>query len=170
MSRIEEQQLLTLIERYETASLAVTRRMAALLRDTLAADLTLDQYNILRYIKQRRGCTSSELSDAYCVGKSAITAIINRMVQKGLIRRTQDRKDRRVTRLSLTREGERLCEALTGRIQDILSRYLSNFSQEEAAAFIGTFEKLARLLDPSNEGREGAGAGTETARQNRNLT
>lgn len=169
MCRIEQHQLKSLIERYETASLAVTRRMAALLRDTLAADLTLDQYNILRYINRRRSCTSSELSDAYCVGKSAITAIINRLARKGLIRRTPDRKDRRVTRLSLTREGERLCEALTDRIQHILSRYLGHFTREEATAFIGTFEKLARLLETSDDGRESAGNKAEAARENGHL-
>lgn len=161
MHRIEQDQLKSLIERYETASLAVTRRMTALLRDTLAADLTLDQYNILRYIHRRRSCTSTELADVYCVGKSAITAIINRLVRKGLIRRATDRKDRRVTRLSLTPEGVRLCEALTDRIRSILSRYLGHFTLEEAAAFVGTFEKLARLLETSDNARECVGKAAE---------
>jgi len=147
MDAIREDQLGSLIERYERAALVVTRRMAAIFRYTIAGDLTLDQYNIIRYINLRRSCTSTELSETYCVGKSAITAIVDRLAEKGLIRRTQDQSDRRVIFLSLTRKGERLCETLTGRIQRVVSRYLSHFTGEEVSTFIGTFEKLAHLLE-----------------------
>jgi DNA-binding MarR family transcriptional regulator len=148
---VREEQLGSLIDRYERATLVVTRRMAALLRDTIAGDLTLDQYNIIRHINRRRMCTATELSEIYCVGKSAITAIADRLAEKGLIRRTPDRNDRRVIFLSLTQKGEQLCETLSGRIQQVLSRYLSHFTTEEVSTFIGTFEKLARLLEKAEE-------------------
>jgi len=170
MDAVREDRLESLIERYERAMLVVTRRMSALFRNTIAGDLTLDQYNIIRHINLRRSCTSTELSETYCVGKSAITAIVDRLAEKGLIRRTQDQSDRRVIFLSLTRKGDRLCKTLTERIQSVVSRYLSHFTMEEVSTFIGTFEKLARLLETADETgedpvRKGAAAAGRSGRK-----
>ena len=154
--KIDKERLSSFIDRYEEAMFHVTRRVNAATRDSLPAELTLEQYTVIRYIYKRGRCTSSELADVFCIGKSSVTAIINRLSDKRLIERLPDEKDRRVTFLKLTPEGERIAETLTERIQELLSRYLQHFSEEEARAFIGTFEKFARLLiETQQPGLEG---------------
>ncbi|WNQ11363.1 MarR family transcriptional regulator [Paenibacillus aurantius] len=135
-----------LIERYERATFVVNRRLNAMIKERMEEELTLDQYSTIRYIRGRGSCTSSELADSFCVGKSSITAIVNRLADKDLIRRLPDEKDRRVTYLTLTEEGERLAQAGEEKIQELLSGYLQHFDEEEARQFIQTYEKLARVL------------------------
>jgi DNA-binding MarR family transcriptional regulator len=136
-----------LIRRYENASFMVERRFNAMLRETMSGELTADQYSVMRFIQDRGRCTSSELSDLFCVGKSSITAIITRLSDKKLIRRIPDEKDRRVTYLSLTEEGEALTNRIGQMIHELLSKYLQHFDASEAEAFIRTYEKLARMLE-----------------------
>ncbi|MEK0313529.1 MarR family winged helix-turn-helix transcriptional regulator [Cohnella sp. 56] len=135
-----------IIERYKSAMFTVNRRITALLRDEMPGDLTLDQFAIIEYVGSRDQCTSTELADAFCVGKSSITAIVSRLVDKELLVRVPDGKDRRVTYLRLTEEGERLVAELDGRIGDVLSTYVGAFDESEADQFIETYEKLARVV------------------------
>lgn len=91
-----------LIDRYVTTSFRVHKKAEALVKGQIGNELTNDQHYILRYIFHSGRCTSTELADVFEVNKSAITAIINRMVDKGLIERTRDMADRRVIYLTMT--------------------------------------------------------------------
>ena len=142
-----------LINRYEAAHFTVYRRLGALIKEQMDGSMTIDQYSVIKYIRERGRCTSSELAEMFCVGKSSITAIISRLFDKRLIQRKADEKDRRVTYLSLTSEGEQLAETLEGKIQRMLSSIMNHFHEQEARAFIETYEKLARVLaQPDGKG------------------
>lgn len=143
---MNEEMLKQIITRYENASFIVNRRLNALLRDLVPVELTVDQVFVLRYLSTHNRCTSSELADTFCVGKSSITAIITRLFDKRLIRRIPDDKDRRVTYLELTDEGKRATGEMERKIQLLLTRYIAQFDEPEGEAFIATYEKLARVL------------------------
>jgi Transcriptional regulators len=148
---LKEEQLKELIRRYETANFIVERRMGAMLRDLLPESLTVDQLATMRFLRRSGVSTSSELSEIFCVGKSSITAIITRLSDKDLIRRLPGEKDRRVIHLALTEKGEALCDIMETRIQERLAKFIQHFREEEAIAFIETFEKLARELTKPQE-------------------
>jgi DNA-binding MarR family transcriptional regulator len=135
-----------IIDRYEAANFVVNRRLNAMIRELMPHDLTVDQFTVMRYLRTRDRSTSSELADIFCVGKSSITAIINRLFGKNLIKRLPDEKDRRVIYLALTDEGNKLCDGMEEKIQVLLAKYIKHFDEQEALNFITTFEKLAKEM------------------------
>lgn len=135
-----------IIARYEGANFLVNRRLNAMIREQLPNELTLDQFATLRYIRSQEKSTSSELADIFCVGRSSITAIINRLFDKKLIQRMQGEKDRRVTYLTLTEEGKQMNDKMEEKIHEILSHFIQYFDEQEALTFIETFEKLAKVM------------------------
>lgn len=141
-----KQQSKELIDRYVTASSTVMKRLNYEITKVVQDDMTVDQYQIMYYINAQMKCTSTELADAFCVGKSSITAIVTRLVDRGLIDRTRDEDDRRVVYLSLTELGLRLYDKADRKVQEMVSSYLIHFNQDEVESFINTFEKLARLM------------------------
>ncbi|OXM13223.1 MarR family winged helix-turn-helix transcriptional regulator [Paenibacillus herberti] len=143
---MDNAQLKPIIERYEAASFSVTRRFNALVQDKLPADMTREQVSMIRYLSLNVVSTSSELAQAFCVGKSSITSIITKLVDKNLIYRKPDQQDRRVTHLVLTEEGKRVAEEFGQLISDTIGHYISDFSDEDAIQFIETFEALAARL------------------------
>jgi DNA-binding MarR family transcriptional regulator len=140
-----------LIERYLSVSFIVMRKAAALVKCELDEDMTNDQYYLLRYIKKKAKCTSTELASMFGVNKSAITAMTNRLVEKGLIQRTRDQNDRRVVYLTLTERGDEWITETEEKIHKLVESFITKFSEEEIEAFIQTYEKLAHIL----QGMEG---------------
>ncbi|MFX3636452.1 MAG: MarR family winged helix-turn-helix transcriptional regulator [Candidatus Pristimantibacillus sp.] len=140
-----------IVARYEAAHFTVNRKLTAMMRELMPEGLTVDQYMTLRYMRNNEECTSSELADIFCVGKSSITAIITRLVDKQLIVRVPDDKDRRVTFLKLTEEGKEMSDVLEVEIQKLIGTFLCHFDEQEAHTFLNTFEKLALVMGSSTE-------------------
>jgi MarR family transcriptional regulator, 2-MHQ and catechol-resistance regulon repressor len=73
--------------------------------------LTGAQLNILNLLGEAGGTmTQAIMSERVLIGKSSLSLVINRMVQRGFIRRQVFRKDRRRVILRLTAPGRRLWE------------------------------------------------------------
>jgi DNA-binding MarR family transcriptional regulator len=136
-----------LIERYVSVSFQVTKKAGALIKEKIGDELTNDQLYFLKYIKQHGECTSSELAEAFDVNKSAITAIVNRMADRGLIQRRSDENDRRVIFLTLTTEGLELHKKSQEKVHHLVKSFITQFEEAEINNFIKTYEKLALILD-----------------------
>ncbi|MGN7457804.1 MarR family winged helix-turn-helix transcriptional regulator [Paenibacillus pasadenensis] len=143
---MQETKLKEIIERYERASSQVNRRFGALIQNKLPEGITQEQFGIIRYLSAHPDSTSTELADTFCVGKSSITSITTKLVDKKLVRRRPDDRDRRVTYLSLTEEGRLVAEQAGKVIGETLGAYISRFTEEEAMQFIEMFEDLAARL------------------------
>ncbi|MCL6573676.1 MAG: MarR family transcriptional regulator [Bacillus sp. (in: Bacteria)] len=136
-----------LIDRYVSVSFQVHRKAEALIKGQISDDLTNDQHYILRYIYQSGECTSSKLAEAFEVNKSAITATINRMVDRGLIQRTRDDNDRRVVYLTLSDKGNELYQNAHEKVQLLVESIITQFEETEIKTFINTYEKLGKVLN-----------------------
>lgn len=139
-----------LVDRYIAVSFSVEKKAASLVKNQIGSDLTNDQHFTLRYINQVGSCTSSELAEVFDVKKSAITAMITRMWEKGLIQRTRDENDRRVVYLTLTEKGNELYIKAEEKIHNLVESLINRFDQAEIQQFIETFEKLDKVLSQSN--------------------
>ncbi|MFC6651325.1 MarR family winged helix-turn-helix transcriptional regulator [Paenibacillus rhizoplanae] len=134
------------INRYVDAYMVVTRQINARLRDIFGEGLTTDQFLILRLISGQEKCTSTYLAEAVAVGKSSITAIINRLDEAGMIQRTRDENDRRQVYLTMTEYGESVYKTSEKQMQQVISPYLFHFEDDNIELFITMFEKLAFLM------------------------
>ncbi|TCN26844.1 MarR family winged helix-turn-helix transcriptional regulator [Mesobacillus foraminis] len=145
---MREKHIAELVDRYISVSFSVTKKAEALIKEQIGndGDLTNDQHYTLRYMHRAGSCTSSELAEVFEVKKSAITAIINRMWEKGLIQRTRDENDRRVVYLTLTDKGKELYLKTEERITRLVKSFITSFDQEEIEQFIKTYEKLNEIL------------------------
>ncbi|MDR7077627.1 DNA-binding MarR family transcriptional regulator [Neobacillus niacini] len=135
-----------LINRYVSVSFEVNKKAASLIKCQIGEDLTIDQHYILGYIQRSSECTSTELAEAFEVNKSAITAIINRLVERGIIQRTRDENDRRVVYLTLTEKGKELHHKTQEKVHLLVESFITQFDEKEITNFINTYEKLALIL------------------------
>lgn len=87
------------------------------------------------------------MAEAFDVNKSAITAIINRMVDRGFIQRTRDENDRRVVYLTLTKKGIEIHHKTIEKVHHLVASIITRFEEDEITNFIETYEKLDLILD-----------------------
>ncbi|GAM14291.1 MarR family winged helix-turn-helix transcriptional regulator [Mesobacillus selenatarsenatis] len=135
-----------LVDHYIHVSFSVNKIAEGMIKEEISSDLTNDQHYTLRYINKVGTCTSSELAEVFDVKKSAITAIITRLWEKGLILRTRDENDRRLVHLSLTEEGDELFRKTEERIQALVGSFIEKFDQDEIVQFLKTYDKLNEIL------------------------
>lgn len=76
-----------------------------------------------------------ELSDIFQVGRSLITAELQRLTDAGLITSRPGETDRRRTELALTPEGEAASEQIRQDISTIVRRNLAAYSAEDVIKF-----------------------------------
>lgn len=134
------------MDQYLSVSFLVLKRAVSLIKAQLDQDVTAEQFFMLRYIERAGRCTATHLSEAFEVNKSAITAMTNRLVEKGFLMRLGDPKDRRVVYLALSPEGMEWLKLAEEKIFQLVDSVLSHFAPQEIRQFIQTYEKLAVLL------------------------
>ncbi|KHD86640.1 MarR family winged helix-turn-helix transcriptional regulator [Heyndrickxia ginsengihumi] len=110
-------------------------------------ELTYDQVNTLRYIYQKQSITSTELAQWLNVNKSAISALLNRLDEKELIKRDRSDQDRRIVHLSLTNKGTQLFEDCYQKINLLVQDLIGSFDEEELCQYMKTFKKIDQLLE-----------------------
>ena len=71
--------------------------------------LSPSQFNVLSLLQDRAaGYTQSELSRQLIMHRSNVTGLIDRLEQRGLVRRADSATDRRAYRVALTSAGHKL--------------------------------------------------------------
>jgi DNA-binding MarR family transcriptional regulator len=105
-------------------------------------DLTGVQWGPLLIIHYGIGSTAAEIARWGCVDTGAVTRMLDRLEAKGLVRRTPCPDDRRVMKLALTPEGERLCREIPFGLARVANQLLRGFSPEEFETLKGFLRRM----------------------------
>lgn len=97
----------------------------------------------LLFIAENPECTASDVSTYLRVVPTTATAILDRLVQKGLINRTRTEKNRRIVLLNLTDLGTTVTEALIKEQHNHCLAMLEKLTKEEQKAFVAMMKKIA---------------------------
>ncbi|HVL57117.1 MAG TPA: MarR family transcriptional regulator [Burkholderiaceae bacterium] len=87
----------------------------------------------------RGGSTAAELAQALAIDGGAMVRMLDRLEAKRLIRRERSQQDRRVIRLALTPEGQRVVREVPAVLAEVNNEHLAGFSAAE-------LDVLKRLL------------------------
>ena len=126
--------------------LAVTRT-ARRLRQEAGTDLSPSLTAALATIERHGPLTPSRLADLERVQRPTATRMVARLEERGLLVRTTDPADGRVSLVSLSPEGRTLLTSVRGRKNAYLARRLRGLSDEEIADLERAAAILERLLE-----------------------
>ena len=88
-----------------------------------------------------------EFSKTLDVPLSTATRIIDGLVDGGIAQRVADPEDRRVVRVTLTQEGQKLYQIMNEHMQDRIDEVLGNFTDAERKQLKHLLLKIAGNLD-----------------------
>jgi DNA-binding MarR family transcriptional regulator len=108
-------------------------------------DLTASQASALASIARRGPLTVGELAKAEQVSSPMITKIAKALEDEGLVTRTVDPADKRVTQLAITKEGQRRLERSRSRKNAWLARQFDALAPEELEAINAVIPVLERI-------------------------
>ncbi|MFY9941518.1 MAG: MarR family transcriptional regulator [Desulfobacterales bacterium] len=109
--------------------------------------LTSPQSGVLRALFTQGPLSSTELSRRLFVTPSNITGIIDRLEKKGLVERLPKARDRRVTMITLTPQGQVRSHSLPDPIEKKLISGLGELQDSAVEDLSDTMRRLITLLD-----------------------
>ncbi len=109
-------------------------------------NITPPQFVALQWLWENGDLTIGELSTKMFLACSTTTDLIDRMEKNKLVIRVKDPLDRRVVRIHLLDEGERIIEEVIEKRQNYLTDMIVNFDQEELNALEKSLIKLQQEM------------------------
>jgi DNA-binding MarR family transcriptional regulator len=86
--------------------------------------------------------TMNELSLALSVDNSTMTRMVDQLVERKLLSRKADKKDRRVVRIGLTAEGKKLHKDITNALFNFYQAALEEIQDEELTTILQSLKRL----------------------------
>jgi DNA-binding MarR family transcriptional regulator len=121
------------------------RDILALCEDSIFAEygITTEQFGVLAAIKSRGGSLRpTDLASILERSTNSVSMLVDRMVKAGQVRRTRDRIDRRVVRVTLTSKGMNAIERAIPEGWDFIQKILSPLSYKDKHALAGMLETV----------------------------
>jgi len=143
--------------------------VARLMRTTFdrrvkALGLTRSQWWVLNHLFRNDGATQSELADILEVEKATLGRLLDRMEQKGWVRREGHAGDRRAKRVFLTEEVEPAIKTMRAAAAEVRREALAGLSAPQQEQFVDALlamkANLTRLdgVRPENGATPGSAA------------
>jgi len=126
-----------------TASRVLVAIAARSLAD-VAEEVTLTQYRSLVVLASRGPQSVAALAEELGVTPSTASRLCDRLVRKSLVRRREDRRDRRAVRLALTPAGRALVDAVTERRRTEIARLLDGIPEDAQRSMVQALRALAQ--------------------------
>jgi MarR family 2-MHQ and catechol resistance regulon transcriptional repressor len=105
--------------------------------------LTVEQWRLLAHLKYYgHPLKPSELAVTLDRSSNSVSMLVDRMVKAGLVKRTRDRKDRRMVHVWLTSKGEKAVEPATPEGWKLIQRILSPLSSEDKQVLADLLETV----------------------------
>lgn len=106
-------------------------------------DVTPVQYGVLKCLWDEDSQPPKQIAKALRLDSSTITGILDRMENKGLIKRTPYSDDRRTLKVVITNDGLKLQKQIEKVIEDTNKHFLQTFSNEEQSQLKQFLELIA---------------------------
>ena len=137
----------TIVSAYDAMSHAIN----PLVRLKLGIDLTLAQFKVLMGFELQGRYTMTDLRRENAVTVSTMTSMVDRMTQNNMLKREQDRNDRRIVLVSLTSKGKKVLNRLLYARRKVLESFLYTLDENEVKRFSRAMNDAAYFLSRARE-------------------
>jgi MarR family transcriptional regulator, temperature-dependent positive regulator of motility len=104
-------------------------------------DLTPVQYAALAAVSSNPGTDQVTLAGLIAYDRTTITGVVDRLVQKGLLARHENSRDRRARELKITDAGRRTLRGMTPAVEAAQQIMLRGLTEKEAKELIRLLQK-----------------------------
>jgi len=108
--------------------------------------LTVPQADVLFTLGNTAGLSFKEIGESTLITKGTLTGVVDRLEDKGLMKRRVSSEDRRVTKVVLTKKGMRLFEEVFPRQVNYIKKRFDLLSKAELAEIKKSLNRLHTIF------------------------
>ena len=112
------------------ASTAIARRLQKKFNDS-GTNLTIEQWSVLYHLWKQDGVSQQELCNATFRDKPSITRLVDNLEKLNLVKRVASENDRRINKIFLTRQAQKLQEQTMELAEETLNEALNTVPTEK---------------------------------------
>ncbi|NLG84300.1 MAG: winged helix-turn-helix transcriptional regulator [Firmicutes bacterium] len=128
----------------------IMRTIRAQMRLNREADLSVPQFRALNFIRRHRDASLSAIADHLGLALPSVSKLVDGLVAKGLVTRSDNRHDRRRLALGLTPAGQAVLASARVATLSYLANALANLSPEELRRIVTVMETLKTIFGSSD--------------------
>jgi len=139
--------------------LTAIKRIVSLIKQNFERDfkkmhVTQSQILVMRVLNQYGDMKISDISRELDLSNSTVSGIIDRLVEKKIVKRKRSEEDRRIVMISLAEEYRQPVKKQLNLFANKMRRALSTTTEEDLDSIMQGLEKLERILEESQEYKE----------------
>ena len=124
------------------------KKLFAQIIEGIDLPVTPSHIYLLNYLKNQHECMMTDISNYLGVTLGAVTSLVDRLYDFGLVCRERSEVDRRLVMIRLSVDGEELLKKIDKRRQEIFNYYLQDMDEEEILYLSKVTEKIiAKILN-----------------------
>lgn len=106
-------------------------------------DLSEPQYNVLRILRGQNGASMSllEVQNRMLQQMSNVSRLVEKLLQKGYVERTECPENRRKVDIRITKNGLNILVEVEPALQDLFQQINANIDKQEAELLANTLDK-----------------------------
>lgn len=112
--------------------------------------ITPSQLLVLQYLEDKGECSTGMIAELTKLKHATITALVDKMVDRGFVSRHKYDQDKRRVWLRLEPEGEAAIQSAPNLLQETFSQRFDALPQWQQAMLIAVLEQVASILDAEN--------------------
>ncbi len=109
-------------------------------------DYNSQEWTVISYLYNRSKQSQNELTEVTKYNKVAISRLINKFEQKGIVIREAGVDDKRLNLISLTKQGEYVYQQLSEIAAEVINLSFAGLSKAKIASSISTLQKINKNL------------------------
>ena len=118
-------------------------------------DLTFPQFmTLLSLERAKESCRMGPLATATFQSAASLTSIVDRLLERGLVERQRDPRDRRSVVVSLTEAGRQLIRQVKADRRHAVKQALAHLPPEEQSRLLEILDKMVRFLEAAGDAGE----------------
>lgn len=109
--------------------------------------ISTEQFFVLRELQRTgTGISATALSNRLNVNKSAITAKIKNLTEKGFLLRTTNKEDKRAVILEMSASGLEIFKECEQAMKSLINRWLYTFGKENSEKLMTLYDQLVETV------------------------
>lgn len=109
--------------------------------------LSTSQLLVLRFVEREPRATVGRIAEALMLRQATVTALLDRLEKRGLVRRHRKETDRRMVEVHITEDGKRLLEGSPRLLQHRFVERLAALETWEQTWLLAALQRLGAMLD-----------------------
>jgi MarR family transcriptional regulator, 2-MHQ and catechol-resistance regulon repressor len=117
------------------------------IRDEMSKNnLSITEFSVLEVLFYQGKQTIQQIGNRILISSGSMTYVIDKLEQKGIIKRNDCREDRRVIHITLTAEGMDMMENFMPKYQDMVASFFGDLNGDESELMVIFLQKVRNIV------------------------